>query len=265
MTRKRVPKWLQAVNAHPGGLPRGEKPDWISRVLARAGALPPSELDAALAAGRATLNGKPARAPLTLVRATDEVRLDGQPVEFRPAVRVLVLHKPANTICTVRDPDGHRTVFEVLLPQLPPELARYGWHCVGRLDLDTTGLLLFTNDERFVGHATAPSTHLPKRYLARVKGGGGEAQLQPLREGMQLHDGATRPAQARFREADLVELTLSEGRNHQVKRMLGAVGLPVQALHREAVGGLELDVPVGGFRELSAAEIREALRFEPAP
>lgn len=264
MTRKRTPKWLVAASQHPGGLPRGEKPDWIARVLTRAGALAPEALAEALAQGRATINGKPARAPLTLVRAGDEVRLDGQVVPFCPETRVLMHHKRAGTVCTTRDPDGHRTVFEVLLPQLPAELSRFGWHCVGRLDLDTTGLLLFTNDERFVGHATSPATHLPKRYLATVQSPPDEARLQPLREGLTLHDGPTRPAQARFRAPGLVELTVSEGRNHQVKRMLGAVGLPVKALHREAVGQLVLDLPLGGWRALTPDEIRGALQFQDA-
>jgi pseudouridine synthase len=264
MTRKRTPKWLVAASQHPGGLPRGEKPDWISRVLTRAGALAPDQLEAALAAGRATVNGKPAREPLTLVRQTDTVLLDGAPVPFRPGTQVLMLHKLGNTICTVRDPDGHRTVFELLLPQLPVELSRFGWHCVGRLDLDTTGLLLFTNDERFVGHATAPASHLPKRYLATVQGEPTEEKLQPLRDGMTLHDGPTRPALARVRGPAQVELTVSEGRNHQVKRMLGGVGLPVKSLHREAVGGLVLDVAPGAFRALSLEEIRGALQFQDA-
>jgi len=264
MTRKRVPKWLVAASQHPGGLPAGEKPDWVSRVLSRAGVVPPSALAHALGAGQVTVNGRAVHAPLTLVRATDVVRFQGEPVPFRPACRVLVFHKTGNLICTERDPDGHRTVFEALLPQLPPELARYGWHCVGRLDLHTTGLLLFTNDERFVGHATAPATHLPKRYLATVRGPSDDARLQPLRDGIVLHDGPTRPAQAAFRSEGVVALTLSEGRNHQVKRMLGAVGLPVIALHREAVGELSLDVPPGAWRELTATEIRAALGFEPA-
>ena len=207
-------------------------------MLTRAGLVAPAELAAALDAGRATINGKPARAPLTLARATDDIRFDGQPVAFRPPTRVLVFHKPANTICTASDPDGHRTVFEVLASALTPELARYGWHCVGRLDLDTTGLLLFTNDERFVGHATSPASHLPKRYLATVAESATDDQLDPIRRGIDLHDGPARPANAALRSPGLVELTFSEGRNHQVKRMLGAVGLPVRALHREAVGAL---------------------------
>jgi len=264
VTRNRIPKWLVAASQHPGGLPRGEKPDWISRVLTRAGAVAPGELDAALAASRATINGKAAREPLTLARATDDIRFDGQPVAFRPPTRVLMFHKAANLVCSSRDPDGHRTVFDALLPRLSPELSRFGWHCVGRLDLDTTGLLLFTNDERFVGHATAPATHLAKRYVAEVKGVPDEAKLQRLREGIELHDGPARPAQANLRSPSVVELTVSEGRNHQVKRMLGAVGLPVVKLHREAVGELVLDVPVGQYRELGPDEVRVALRFAPA-
>src|SRR5262249_38600403 len=146
--------------------------------------------------------------------------------------------------------DRRGTVFDVLLPQLTEEQARYGWHAVGRLDVDTTGLLLFTNDERFVAHATSPETHPPKRYLATVHEKVTGAMLEPRRQGVTRDDGPARPASARVREKGLVELTLTEGRNHQVKRMLAAVGLPVLALHREAVGALALDVPEGCYREL---------------
>ena len=135
---------------------------------------------------------------------------------------------------------------------------------LGRLDPDTTGLLLFTNDERFVGHATAPEKELPKRYVAIVTGPTEDARLQHLREGITLHDGPARPAKAVFRSTGQVELTITEGRNHQVKRMLGAVGLPVRQLHREATGEVVLDVPLGALRELTPDEIRRGLRYERA-
>ncbi len=264
MASRRTPRWLDAARA--GGWTRapGERPDWVARSLARAGVLAPGEAEAAVRAGRVTVGGRPVREPLSLVRPGDEVRLDGRPVELSAKTLVLAFHKPKDAVVARSDPRGMRTVFDVLLPKLPPALTRYGWHAVGRLDRDTTGLLLFTNDERFVAHATQPEAHLPKRYLAQVQGAPDEAKLEPLRQGVHLHDGPARPATARARGERAVELTITEGRNHQVKRMLGAIGLPVTALHREAVGELELDVPEGTWRLLTEDEIRAKLHFEPA-
>jgi 23S rRNA pseudouridine2605 synthase/16S rRNA pseudouridine516 synthase len=223
--------------------------------------LPPEEIERALAAGRVTVAGRPARQAMVLVRPGDEVRLDGELVSHAPPVRVLMLHKPTGLVTAPHDPEGIGTVFEHLKQALPPELRGYGWHAVGRLDRNTTGLLLFTNDERFVTFATAPATHLPKRYLATVSGQVDEGKLQRLRQGVTLDDGPTRPAEASLRGPNLIALTLTEGRNHQVKRMLGAVGLPVLALHREAVGQLVLDLPEGQWRELTREELTSQLGF----
>jgi 23S rRNA pseudouridine2605 synthase/16S rRNA pseudouridine516 synthase len=154
------------------------------------------------------------------------------------------------------------TVFERLRSVLPAELQGFEWYAIGRLDRDTTGLLLFTNDERVVQHGTSPETHLPKRYVAEVAGRPSEEALSRLREGLVLDDGPTRPAGARVLAPDRVELVLTEGRHHQVKRMLAAVGHPVRTLHREAVGSVVLDVPVGAWRRLSDTEVTEELGFQ---
>lgn len=245
----------------PGSAP--ERPQWLSRVLARAGALAPGEIDQAVRAGRVSVAGRPARGPMTLVGPGDAVRLDGRLVPFRAKTLALMFHKPAGVVVAADDPEGRGTAFGLLIAALPPALSRIGWHAVGRLDRDTTGLLLFTNDERLVGFATQPQTHLPKRYLAQVQGVPTEERLEPLRRGQLLDDGPCRPAEARLRAPGLVELTLTEGRHHQVKRMLGAIGLPVRRLHREAVGTLLLDLPEGAWRSLTDAEIAEGLGFRP--
>ncbi len=262
MARLGTPKWLRAARASPDDPRRpGAKTDWLGRALARAGILPFSDADAAIKAGRVALCGRIVREPLTAVRPGDEVRLDGRPVDLGAETIVLMFHKPKGTLTTLRDPRGRATVFDVLLSKLPPDLSRFGWHAVGRLDRDTTGLLLFTNDERFVAFATLPASKLPKRYLAHVSGKLEEARLEPLHRGIELHDGRARPAQVRIRGPALVELTLVEGRHHQAKRMLGAVKLPVTRLHREAVGRLELDVGEGEWRRLSEVEIRDRLGY----
>ncbi len=260
--RNREPKWLQSARTGTWDRkPPGEKPDWLRRVLVRAGAVPPSEVESVVRAGRVRVAGQCVREPMTLVRQGDEVLLDGRRVETRPPTLVIAFHKPAGAIVSSRDPSGAPTVFDLLNAVLSPELTRYGWHAVGRLDKNTTGLLLFTNDERFAEYGTRPETHLPKRYVAEVPGRPEESDLESLRKGIVLDDGPTRPARARVLGEGKVELTISEGRNHQVKRMLAAVGFPVRKLHREAIGELVLDVPEGNWRMLEQEEIREKLRF----
>ena len=234
--------------------------DWLSRALGRAGALPPEELEAAIAAGRVRVEGKVVTKPFAPVTEATRVTVDGVPVSLARVTRALMLHKPQGVVAE-GGRDARPSVMDVLLPLLDAGQRRFGWHAVGRLDVDTTGLLLFTNDERLVEHVTSPKTHLAKRYVAKVSEKATDAQLQPLRDGVMLDDGPARPAEARLRGPGMVELTLTEGRNHQVKRMLGAVGLPVLQLHREAVGGLVLDVGAGAVRELSDAEVRQALGF----
>lgn len=238
------------------------KPDWLSRALARAGVLPQDEATVAIQAGRVSVNGKVVKQPLAPVPPGASVRVDGLPVSLEAPTRVLAFHKPAELLTSTVSQHGVGTVYEVLLPQLPQALAGFTWHAVGRLDRGTTGLLLFTNDDKLVTHVTSPDTHLPKRYVATVFGEVNEERVEPLRQGVELEDGPTRPAQVRVRDAHTVEVIVTEGRNHQVKRMLGAVGLPVRALHREAVGGVELNnLPEAGFRPLTDTEVAEGLLY----
>ncbi len=254
----KTPKWLEAARAA-----NAAKGDWLARALGRAGVLNPDEINDAIAQGRVRIDGKLQNKPFAPVKNGARVTVDGQEVDLTRRTRVLMLHKPKGVVSAGRDQRG--TVFDVLNAALTPELARFNWHAVGRLDVDTTGLLLFTNDERLVGHATSPATHLPKRYLATVHAKATDAMLAPLREGVTLDDGPARPAQTKVRQSGLVELTLTEGRNHQVKRMLAAVGLPVLELHREAIGDVVLDVEVGQLRELSAEEIHAGLSYAAGP
>lgn len=257
---RKAPRWLEAARLRDDGAGG----DWLSRALARAGVMPLAEAEEAIAARRVALDGKVATEALAPVREGARVTLDGHPVSLAWRTRVLLFHKPAGLITQGTDPERIGTVFDGLRAVLSPELVRYGWHCVGRLDRDTTGLLLFTNDERFVQHATSPQTHLDKRYVAKVGAGVTDEKLAPLRRGVRIDDGElTRPAKAKVRGADAVELVLTEGRFHQVKRMLNAVGLPTLALHREAVGQLELDVPEGQVRELADEEVEAKLGFLP--
>ena len=261
--RKTTPKWLRA--AREQGLSPERGLDWLSRALSRAGVLPQPEADQAIRAGRVRLNAHVQRQPMAAVRPGDRVELDGRSVSISAETIALMLHKPRGVVSAAHDPEGVGTVFDVFQLALPDALRGYGWHAIGRLDRNTTGLLLFTNDERLVAHVTSPKTHLPKRYLARVSGRATDERLDPLRRGIVLDDGPTRPATAELCPDGRVALTLTEGRHHQVKRMLGAVGLPVLELHREAIGGLVLDVPEGVLRPLTSSEIEDKLGFRPTP
>jgi 23S rRNA pseudouridine2605 synthase/16S rRNA pseudouridine516 synthase len=224
--------------------------------------MPQAEAEQAIREGRVEVGGRVEREPFAPVQPGVEVRVDGQVRSLEAPLLVLMFHKPAGVIVAGKDPEGVGTVFERLRSALPAELRGFEWYAIGRLDRDTTGLLLFTNDERVVQHGTSPETHLPKRYVAEVAGQPSEEALSRLREGLILDDGPTRPAGAQLLAPDRVELVLTEGRHHQVKRMLAEVGHPVRALHREAVGSVVLDVPLGAWRRLSDTEVTEGLGFK---
>ncbi|MCA2978235.1 MAG: rRNA pseudouridine synthase [Myxococcaceae bacterium] len=260
MRRRKEPKWLQAAKARGGA---SVQADFLSRALARAGVLPPSEAERAIRDGRVTVNGRVATVVVAPLEDSDVVAVDGEPVDVRPTTRVLAFHKPKGLVVDGRDPEGVGTVFERLHALLPPTLRGFGWLAVGRLDRDTTGLLFFTNDERFVAHATDPASKLPKRYVATVSGRISDAKLKVLREGIALDDFTTRPAGAERRGERQVALTLTEGKFHQVKRMLGAVGLATLELHREAVGDYVVDVALDTLRALTDAEVEGLLGYHP--
>lgn len=252
--------------APPKDIPTGAPPplrlDWVSRVIARAGILPLKQAEDAVRAGRVTVSGRLVHQPLAAVAPHDTVRLDGQKVQVRPVTRVLAFHKPRGWVTSRVDPDGVGTVFELLVSLLTPELGSFQWHAIGRLDRDTTGLLLFTNDEALVAHVTSPTTGLTKLYRATVQGDLTDERLQPLRTGVPLLGGVSLPAKAVIVGPREVELTLTEGKNHQVKRMLGEVGLPVTTLERLAIGAVRLDVPERQMRELTAEEISLGLGYD---
>jgi pseudouridine synthase len=261
VARKKTPRWLEAARLRKGLPPLGGRADWLARALGRAGIMPRVEAEQAIRDGRVAVDGRVEREPFAPVHPGVEVRVDGQVRSLEAPLRVLMFHKPAGIVVAGTDPEGVGTVFDRLRAVLPKELQCFEWYAIGRLDRDTTGLLFFTNDEQVVQHGTSPEAHLPKRYVAEVAGRPTEEALQRLREGLVLDDGPTRPAGAQLLGPERVELVLTEGRHHQVKRMLAAVGHPVRILHREAVGSVALDVPLGAWRLLSAPEVSEGLGF----
>lgn len=257
--KRRAPRWLEAARLGRGRV----EGTWLSRALSRAGVFPLAAAEAAIQAGRVRVEGAVVTEPYAPVDPSATVTVDGASVSLAWRTRVLAFNKTAGLVTHGSDPEGIGTVFDALSRAVSPALRSFGWHAVGRLDRDTTGLLLFTNDERFVAHATRPETHLPKCYRATVGAPLSEAQLARLRRGVELDDGPTRPAEARQLAPSVVELVLTEGRYHQVKRMLEVVGLPTLALHREAIGGLHCDVGPGEAREVSEAELSTLLGYTP--
>ena len=223
----------------------------LNAYLARAGVASRRKADELIKAGRVTVNGRPGELN-TFVAAADRVEVDGRPVA-KQRLAYLLLHKPAGVVTTARDPGGRPTVVD-LVPREPRVVP------VGRLDADTSGALLLTNDGELAHRLAHPRYEVDKVYVADVEGDPTDEAVQALAEGVELEDGRTAPAQARRAGPSKIELTLHEGRKHQVKHMCEAVGHPVRRLHRRAYAGLTLgSLRPGQWRELSRDEV-EALR-----
>ena len=221
----------------------------LNAFLARAGVASRRRADELIKAGRVTVNGETGQLN-TVVGARDRVAVDGRDVE-RQRLRYVLLHKPAGVVTTAHDPHGRPTVVE-LVPGEPRVVP------VGRLDADTTGVLLLTNDGQLAHRLAHPRYGVEKTYVAEIEGDAGEEALRRLREGIVLEDGVTAPARACRLGRGRVELVLHEGRKHQVKRMLGAVGHPVVQLHRSAYAGLTLEgLEPGACRELETSEVQQ--------
>ncbi len=215
--------------------------------LARAGVASRRRADELIKDGRVTVNGEPGQLN-TFVAAGDEVRVDGEPLAKQRLVYAL-LHKPAGVVTTARDPHGRPTVVELV--DLPERAVP-----VGRLDADTTGALLLTNDGELAHRLAHPRYEVDKVYEADVEGEPDDDALRRLERGVDLDDGRTAPARVRRLEPSRLELTIHEGRKHQVKRMLEAVGHPVARLHRSRYAGLTVEgLPPGAWRELTPAEL----------
>jgi 23S rRNA pseudouridine2605 synthase len=226
----------------------------LNAYLARAGVASRRKADELIKAGRVTVNGEPGQLN-TFVQSRDRVELDGERVELQPLTYVL-LHKPAGAVTTARDPQGRRTVVELV--DHPARVVP-----VGRLDADTTGALLLTNDGELAHRLAHPRYEVEKVYEAEVEGDPSDEALEQLGNGIELDDGPTSPAQARRLATSHVELSIHEGRKHQVKRMLAAVGHPVTRLHRSRYAGLTLEgLEPGQWRELEPSEV-ERLRSKP--
>jgi pseudouridine synthase len=231
----------------------------LNAYLARAGVASRRGADDLIKTGRVTVNGAPGQLN-TFVETGDRVEVDGSPVSAQE-LRYVLLHKPAGTVTTARDPQGRPTVVELV--DVPERVVP-----VGRLDADTTGALLLTNDGPLAHRLAHPRYGVEKVYVADVDGEPDSAALLALAEGVELEDGMTASATVRCLAPSRIELVLHEGRNRQVRRMLEAVGHPVRSLHRSAYAGLTLEgLEPGAWRELEPSEMERLtiLRREPKP
>jgi 23S rRNA pseudouridine2605 synthase len=249
----------------------------LARALSKFGVASRAQAARLVAEGRVRVDGRVERDPARWILPSGcEVRVDGALVSDAPPRVVIALNKPAGLVTTRVDPGGRATVYDAL-----GGVGRWVFP-VGRLDRETSGLLVLTNDHRLGERLTSPEAHVPKTYHARVDGLPDAAALRVLREGVPLEDGTTRPARVRVlgtpRAAPSagvapglstwLEIVLTEGRNRQVRRMCAAVGHAVRDLVRVRVGRLSLDelgLASGEWRELRADEIRRLAAGGSAP
>ena len=227
----------------------------LERVLSKAGVGSRTEARRWIAEGRVKVNRRVVRDPdqwIDLER--DRVAFDGKPLR-KMEQTYLLLYKPKGYITTYRDPQGRPTIYDLL-----PERDRYLFP-VGRLDLETSGLLILTNDTAFAERMTNPDYKVPKMYLVKASKPLSDEQLDQLRKGVELRDGPTRPAIVSRVSANKFEITISEGRNRQVRRMVEALDAKVLKLVRVAIGPIRIgELAIGKTRELTPNEVRALLR-----
>jgi len=239
------------VTPRPGEAEQGER---LQKILAQAGIGSRRACEELIAAGLVTVNGEVAALGRRVRPELDSVVVEGTPVAIRQGLVYYLLNKPVGVVSSASDPQGRPTVVELV----PPEPRVYP---VGRLDADSEGLLILTNDGDLAHRLTHPSFGVEKEYLVTVEGEVRPAALRALREGVDLDDGPSAPAKVSQLSPGLLRITIHEGRNRQVRRLADAVGHPVRRLVRTRVGPLRVgSLPPGQHRELTQAEVRSLER-----
>lgn len=222
----------------------------LQKALARAGYGSRRACELLITAGRVTVDGRVAELGNRVDPEAQEIRVDGVIVPAAPSALYYLVNKPAGVVTTAADPQGRPTVLDLV--QAPGRVFP-----VGRLDMNTEGLILVTNDGRLAHLLTHPSSGVAKEYLARVEGDPSPGDLRRLREGVELDDGLTAPAQVSRVSEGLVRLVIHEGRNRQVRRMCAAVGHEVTRLVRTRIGPItDPTLAPGASRALTLAEVR---------
>lgn len=238
------------------------KGDRIAKVMARAGIASRREAERLIAAGRVSVNGTRIDSPAQNVTPADRIAVDGQPLAAPEPPRLWLYHKPAGLVTTARDDKGRPTVFDALPADLPRVVS------VGRLDLNSEGLLLLTNDGEIKRRLELPSTGWLRRYRVRVKGSPTEETLSPLRAGITVEGERFQPMEAtldRQQGANAwLTVGLREGRNREIRRAMEAVGLTVNRLIRVGYGPFRLgNLKPGGVEEVRPRVVREQLGLDP--
>jgi 23S rRNA pseudouridine2605 synthase len=225
----------------------------LQKVLASVGVGSRRACEELIAAGRVTVNGEVPVLGRRVDPDTDRIELDGLPLPTRPGLVHYLLNKPAGVVSTAEDTHDRPTVVSLVPPE--PRV-----HPVGRLDLETEGLLVLTNDGELTHRLTHPSFGVPKEYLAQVEGEPSPAEVRALREGVALEDGRTAPARVAAVAPGLLRIVIHEGRNRQVRRMCEAVGHPVVRLVRTRIGPIaDSSLRPGAYRRLTTEEVRALL------
>ncbi len=222
----------------------------VQRALARAGYGSRRACELLISAGRVTIDAQVAVLGDRVDGARQELRVDGRIVLVDQESVYLLLNKPVGVVTTAMDPQGRQTVLDLI--SSPVRVFP-----VGRLDRATEGLLLLTNDGRLAHLLTHPSSHVPKEYLVQVSGDPAPGAIRRLREGVELDDGLTSPAQVSRVAPGVLRIVIHEGRNRQVRRMCASVGHDVQRLVRTRIGPIhDVSLAPGAWRPLSALEVR---------
>ena len=255
-------KQRPAAAASKGTLERKDGEERIAKLLARAGVASRREIERMIADGRITLNGEKVETPATLLKSLNGVAVDGQPVKQPEPTKLFLFHKPANCLTAERDFSGRKTIYDILpadLPRLMP---------IGRLDLNTEGLLLLTNDGEFKRQMELPSTGVERTYRARAFGDISQTQLEELIHGIEIegvrYGKIDANLERRTGRNGWLEMTLTEGKNREVRRVLEHFGLEVSRLIRTRYGPFVLGdmAPgeVGEVRRVDLIEFRNTLK-----
>lgn len=226
----------------------------LHKIISRAGICSRREAEKLILAGRVTVDGKIIRELGAKADSNQKICVDGKPLTICAKKIYILLNKPRGYVSTVKDERGRKTVLELLGENFSDKRV----YPVGRLDLNSEGLLILTNDGDLTNALIHPRFEIKKTYRAKISGVITEEKLDKLRAGIELDDGLTAPAEVYLLGENLVEITIHEGRNRQVRRMLAAVGCDVKRLRRIKFANLTLEgVGVGKYRELTADEVAQ--------